>query len=709
MKVSKPVKASKTKEVVSKSIPVDESSLRKLRTFLGLICVVCALLLYVNTLGHDYAVDDGTVIKNNKITVKGIKAIPEILTTAYRKGFWERKEGVYRPLSVMMFAIEYEIAPDKPFLGHLVNVILYGLTAWLMFQTLCMMFAGKNYLLPFIISLLYVFHPIHTEVVSNIKSRDEILCFLFIISSFYFVFRHIRNASPVNIAAAAGCYFLALLSKENAMTVLAVFPLLLYFFSSSDVKKIISTSAVFAGVAVVYLGIRYMVLKGLNYDVEILAINNSLIEAPNFASRLAGAIMIMGKYLLLLFFPHPLVFDYSYNTIPNVTFGDFRALLALLVYGALIFYAIKNFKNRNPVSFGILFFLITMSLVSNVVILIEAVMGERFTYMPSLGFAIAAGIGLTMLLKADVVKIKPGGLPEFFSQHKKTLGILAVILLLFSVKTISRNADWKNNIALLEKDVLTSPNSARIHYAFGSALVIEKGLDEKDPKKKDEYLNRGIAELEKGVAILNSYADAWYHLGMAYKEKGDGANAVRAFEVAKQQKNWTDAEFFNSSGLAYNLTKQYDKAIVDFRKAIELNPKLGEAYNNLGLTYCDAGMLNESMQTLNDAIKIDPKMDKAYYNMGNTFAKAGDFNKAIEWYNKAVALNADYSDAYNNIGNSYAAMKDYAKAIESYKKVIQINPQNAKVLYNIGVTYHMLGDDKTADEYIARSKAVGGG
>jgi tetratricopeptide (TPR) repeat protein len=280
---------------------------------------------------------------------------------------------------------------------------------------------------------------------------------------------------------------------------------------------------------------------------------------------------------------------------------------------------------------------------------------------------------------------------------------------LFSVKTISRNADWKNNIALLEKDVLTSPNSARIHYAYGSALVIEKGLDEKDPVKKDEYLTKGIAELEKGVAILTSYADAWYHLGMAYKEKGDGKNAVRAFEVAKQQKNWTDAEFFNSSGLAYNLTQQYDKAIVDFRKAIELNPKLSEAYNNLGLTYCDAGMLNESMQTLNDAIKIDPKMDKAYYNMGNTFAKAGDFNKAIEWYNKAVVLNADYSDAYNNIGNSYAAMKDYARAIESYKKVIQINPKNAKVLYNIGVTYHMLGDDKTADEYIARSKAVGGG
>ena len=707
MKVSKPAKTSKAPAPSSAVKEIDVSSLKRLRLGLGLICAVTALLLYVNTLGHDYAVDDGTVIKNNKLTVQGVKAIPEIFTSAYRKGFWERKEGVYRPLSVIMFAVEYELAPDKPFLSHLVNVLLYGLTAWLLFQTLCLVFRNKNYLVPFVVTILFVVHPVHTEVVANIKSRDEILCFLFVIASVYFMFKQTVKPAFMNLAGAGICYFMALLSKENALTVLAVFPLLLYFFTSFDIKKIVTSCALFAGVAAVYFGLRYMALGGLNYDVEILPINNSLVQAPDFASRLAGAIMIMGKYLLLLFFPHPLVFDYSFNTIPNVSFADFRALLSLAVYITLIVYAVKNLKTKNPVSFGILFFLITMSLVSNIVILIEAVMGERFLYMPSLGFAMAAGIGLITLMKAEQVKNKAGDLGGFFSQHKKVMGVLAMIFVLFSFKTISRNLDWKDNLTLLAKDVQTSPNSARIRYAYGSALVIEKGLDEKNPAKKEQYLNKGIEELEKGVTILSTYADAWYHLGMAYKEKGDGANAVRAFDNAKSQKDWKDAEFFNSSGLAYNETRQYDKAIVDFNKAIALNPKLEEAYNNLGLTYCDAGMLDESVKTLNEAIRLNPKMDKAYYNMGNTFAKAGDYNKAIDWYNKAVGLNADYADAYNNIGNSYAAMKDYAHAIESYKKVIEINPQNTKVLYNIGVTYHMLGDDKTADAYIARSKTVG--
>jgi len=706
MKVSKPGKTSRASSAPVHSRLPDASDLRKLRIILGLICAAVALLLYMNTLGHDYAVDDGTVIKNNKLTVKGIESIPEIFTSAYRKGFWERKEGVYRPLSVIMFAVEYELAPDKPFLGHLVNVLLYGLTAWLLFQTLSMFFAGRSYVVPFVITLLFIAHPVHTEVVANIKSRDELLCFFFVISSFYFMLRQVRRPSALNVAGCAVSYFLALLSKENALTVIAVFPLVLYFFTSSEMKKIISTCAVFAGVVVAYMGLRYMVLKGLNYDVEILAINNSLVEAPDFASRLAGAIMVMGRYMLLLFFPHPLVFDYSYNQIPNVSFADIRPLLSLAVYGALIFYAIKKLPSKDPVSFGIIFFLITMSLVSNVVIMIEAVMGERFMYMPSLGFAIAAVIALLKLLKADTATNRTADSGSFFSQHKKVMGVMAVILVLFSVKTVSRNTEWKDNLTLLEKDVQTSPNSARIRYAYGSALVIERGLDEEDPVKKEQYLTRGIAELEKGVAILPSYADAWYHLGMAYKEKADGPNAVRAFEMAKQQKAWKDPEFFNSSGLAYSEVKQYEKAIADFRQSIALDPKLEEAYNNLGLTYTDAGMLNEAIKTLEDAIKLNPKTDKPYYNMGNTYAKAGDYLKAIEWYNKAVALNKDYADAYNNIGNSYAAMKDYAKAIESYKKVIEINPNNSKVLYNIGVTYHMLGDDKTADEYIARSKAV---
>src|SRR5688572_30865975 len=152
--------------------PVDNSRIIR---YSAIICALFAFALYANTLSHDYTVDDGTVISNNKITKKGISAIPEIFSTSYRAGFWERQEGLYRPLSVAMFAIEWELAPENPSPGHWINVILYALTAFLMMMTLSNIFKNYSPLLPLLATLLFVVHPIHTEVVANIKSRDEIL------------------------------------------------------------------------------------------------------------------------------------------------------------------------------------------------------------------------------------------------------------------------------------------------------------------------------------------------------------------------------------------------------------------------------------------------------------------------------------------------------------------------------------------------------
>ena len=114
---------------------------------MGLCCAIFAFLLYANTLGHDYTVDDGTVIANNKITKKGIAAIPEIFTTSYRAGFWDRNEGLYRPLSVAMFAAEWQLSPENPAPGHWINVILFALTIFILFQLLATIFKEQSVLI----------------------------------------------------------------------------------------------------------------------------------------------------------------------------------------------------------------------------------------------------------------------------------------------------------------------------------------------------------------------------------------------------------------------------------------------------------------------------------------------------------------------------------------------------------------------------------
>ena len=333
--------------------PVDN---RRIIRYAALICAIFAFALYANTLNHDYTVDDGTVISNNKITKKGISAIPDIFKTAYRAGFWERQEGLYRPLSVAMFALEWELAPENPTPGHWINVMLYALTAFLLMMTLSNVFKNYSPLLPFLATLLFVVHPLHTEVVANIKSRDEILCVLFSVLTLKYVLEWLQSKKAWTIALAVVFLFLAFLSKENAITMLAIIPLFIWFFTDVSLKKNITTTMFFVGVAVVYFAIRISVLGEMTGSAEHQLINNSIIGAATFSERLATAFAVMGKYIYLMFIPHPLSFDYSYNQIPVVSFGSAAALISTLILLYLVYRSFSGIRKKDPVSFGLLFF-----------------------------------------------------------------------------------------------------------------------------------------------------------------------------------------------------------------------------------------------------------------------------------------------------------------------------------------------------------------
>lgn len=691
------------KVIIRKEETPKGTETRKLIRWLSLLLPVLAFALYANTLGSDYTVDDGTVMQNNKIVKKGVSAIPEILTTPYRKGFWDRNESLYRPLSVVMFAIEWQLAPENPMPGHIINVALYMLTAFLLFRFLLLLF-NQNILLAFSVALLYIVHPIHTEVVANIKSRDEILCFLFIILSFHQFLKGLQNNKLSHHVYAAVFFFLSLMSKESSITCVAIFPLLAYFVQSKKPLESLRSSIIVWCAALVYLGVRFMVLKGVTNFTEILPINNSLVNATTITDRLATAIMILGKYLWLLIIPQPLSFDYSFNTFPIVGLGNVRSLAALLAYLIIGIYAIRSFAKRNLAGFGLAFLLITLSIVSNIFFLIESVMAERFTYLPSLGICIAGVVLLAQWLKVQYKGSNFVNVSSVISSNKTFFVILFSISFLYSVKTIARNFDWKNNLTLLATDVKTCPESARIRYAYGSAILIEQALKEKDHDKKMNLLDRSIEQLEKGVAILPTYSEAYYHLGIAYKERENYPKAIAAFEQAAKHKTFTDPQFFVSWGVACGKAGMYDQSIKALNHAIDLDPKTTDAYLNLGVFYDEMKRYDDAISSLKTALKLDSSSYNACYNIGNTYAHKNNFTEAIKWYKKTLELNPSNEDAVNNIGNSYAAMQDYTNAIIYFRKAIEINPSNSKALNNLGITLIMTGNREEGEKYVQQAR-----
>ena len=226
-KKSKPVSAGNTKSKVRS--PKSNSGFSIDRKFY-LIIALFSVLLYANTLNHNWAFDDFPTIYGNSLTMSGVEGIPTMLKTAYWYGLDGQNDWLYRPLSLIMFAIEWELWPDTPTAGHIINVLLYALGNILMFVLLRAMFVKENQLMAIVCTLLFAVHPLHTEVVANIKSRDEILSMIFGLMAMLMVFRYIDKQDIKYLLVAGLTYFLSLFSKESAITFLGVFPLSIYFF-----------------------------------------------------------------------------------------------------------------------------------------------------------------------------------------------------------------------------------------------------------------------------------------------------------------------------------------------------------------------------------------------------------------------------------------------------------------------------------------------
>ena len=147
--------------------------------YLCMALAAIAFLLYCNTLGHGFILDDVMVLKDNVLVKQGIKAIPELLSTPHMRGYLIIPNDLYRPLSLVMFAIEYQFFGLNPTVGHFFNILTFMGYVVMLFLFMNKFFDGKKTAIAFIAALIFAVHPIHTEVVANIKSRDELLCYFF--------------------------------------------------------------------------------------------------------------------------------------------------------------------------------------------------------------------------------------------------------------------------------------------------------------------------------------------------------------------------------------------------------------------------------------------------------------------------------------------------------------------------------------------------
>jgi len=608
-----------------------------------LLVFLVAVFLYGNTLTHEYTQDDAIVIYDNMYTTQGIQGIPGLLTKDTFFGFFKEEGkanlvsgGRYRPFTPVMFAVGWQIFGKSPFIGHLMNILWYGLLGIILYMVLSRMLIPKkatqaNKMLVLLATLLFIAHPIHTEVVANIKGRDEIMALLGSLLAMLWVFKNPVKNKILSGFLIGVVFFLALMSKENTITFLAVIPLALFLFRNISIGAIAKKMVPVVTATIAFLICRTSVLGFDLGGKPMELMNNPYLKVQgngyvdfSVGEKFGTIFYTLGKYLELLIAPVTLTHDYYPYHIPIMSFENWQVWLSVIAYVTLLFFAIYRYGKKSIPTFCILYFIITLSIVSNLVFPIGTNMSERFMFMPSVGFALL----LSILLVKYVFK-KYGMIPF--------AALSLVILSLYSVKTVTRNMVWENDFTLFQTDVETSINSAKIQNAAGGSLIT-KSEKENNQVVKIQMVDKAITHLTKAISIHPNYRNAYLLLGNAYYYKSN-----------------------------------YQKAIEQYNQVLRLNPGNRDGTNNLAVALRDQGR---------------------FYG-----EKQSNLSKALEYLNRSYEVNPNDKETIRLLGVTYGMGGQHANALPYFKKLVETNPNEVSFVKNLSLAYRNTGDMENADIY----------
>lgn len=612
----------------------------------ALALLALAFILYGMTAGYGYIQDDQLMIWDNSFVQKGFAGLREIFSYDTLLGYYKDPKlmlegGRYRPLPLATYAIEIGIfGKNNPGIAHFFNVLLYAATGILLYRILLAMFPAQPeskwyWGIPFIASAIFLLHPLHTEPVANIKGRDEILALLFSLGALYATMKYFDTLRGGWLAGAGLFLFLGLLSKENAITFLAVIPLTLWVFSRISPGRIMSSGLVLAAAVLLFVVIRH---KVLGYTASPVKAQAELVLDPflgmNAGEKFATIFLTLGWYLKLFVFPHPLTIDYYPYHVPKVGWSDWRPVLSLLVYAAMGLWAVRQVLTaRKPASgiktgwhipaYCILFYLLTVSVVSNIFVSTSTFMNERYLYMPSVGFSLL--VAWFAAAKLPALLQTPADRPAYAG-----VALVGLIAALYGLRVWTRVPDWGGDGSRLVQSALeVGPDSYRANYYYGAMLY------EQRYRKIQDDTSAATAPARKAlVDSLNTYIDRSLEINPGYRLAG---TMKIALAVAR-----------------YREDRNLDKMLREFETLIKNQPYNGDMLTNL-------------LNVLRSLKGSDPNIYNFFCHrvgFGFYFKQKYDLNGAAEFLNLALNNYPLDRTLIQDLLDVYTAMGDQGKMAE---------------------------------------------
>ncbi len=625
-----------------------------------IILFLLVFVLYGRSLFNKYSLDDELVVYNNKTIEKGFAALPEIFTSFYSQT--DKMQYGYRPVVKATFAIEYGFFGQNPFVSHLINLLLYILLLYVLFLFLKYIFNHYTPWFALLVTLLFMAHPVHAEVVCSLKNRDELLSFSGGISAVYLITLYASNNKKMYLLAAQLCLWVGFFAKLSALTFVGIIPLTLYFFTGMPWRK---NMAISVATGFLLLLLLYLSRRMLPEAIQPFSITENPLFADNsIAARMAIGMSTLLFYLRLLIFPHPLSFFYGYNMFDGVTAGSIEVWLSLVVYLFLAGWAFYKIKEKHPLSFALLFYLISISMFANIATPVAGIVGERFAFAATLGFCIAV-VWLVFSLTGTPLTGTPA---KAFSFSSKAFLILGGLMLVYGALTFSRNSAWKDHKTLFTTDIEHLTWSAKANSLLAGTLFKE-AIDDiavsRNAQKNKAKVDSALFYYQRSVDVYPAYSPSWNNMGSIY----------------------------------FVFYQDYEKAIPYFKKAVETDSNYVEPYFNLGYAYELTGDTPMAVDYYLRTLQKDSAYIKALSNLGNIYERQGRTEEFMTINQKIITLAPASDVPYINISNHYLLNGDTLNAIAYMEKAFEKAPANTGLINNLIIYYEDKGPVEKADFY----------
>jgi tetratricopeptide (TPR) repeat protein len=585
-------------------------SVRARRWLLAALCGI-TLLAYANSFGLGLALDAPyLVLKDPRIRTASAENLNLILHQEY--GWPTTWSGLYRPVTTVSFLLNYAILGNRENAAgyHWVNFLLHLGNVWLVYALSLRLL--KRTWPAFFAAALWAVHPIGTESVTNIAGRADELAAMAVLGGLLLYVRSLDMPDRRRKIAAMALFAIAtagVFSKENAAVLLGLMLLWDISFGMGErrqgvLRRVPAYAAAAASLALLWW-VRRLVFAPLPLPV-LGFLENPIVGAGFWAARLT-AIKVIGLDLWLLVWPLHLTCDRSYNQIPLAGWPDPLAWLALVMVGAILAFALARHRKDRLIFFAAGFVAITLLPTSNLLFPIGSIMGERFLYLPSVGFAIA-GV---------VVAYRLG-------RERLTTAVLAAVIALFAFRALARNYDWKDDLTLTSTDVRVAPHSFMLRANLADALFTQ------DPVRN---IDRAIRESETAWGIVRSLPPELIsvltptNLGAYYGAKGElMGGMLTAQGRALYRKSL--AVLLRAREADRAREKKYDEDLLARGKPLTFRSGFQPTYWNLGLTYAKLGLNAEALEAYRHARSLNPAATPFYDAIPDRYLASGNPEQA---------------------------------------------------------------------------------